>query len=338
VLKSIRQVLRRPLGTQMKCAAMGTLKHGKIVGPLRNTGEHTPPVGCAKSTELVVERPKMIYRINTDCNGNEAIQHLINANLVTDIECRDYIAYDKAVQKLASTVKPTDCIIVDTINRAAEMFLYWQFIGIRLKPGQSPSDLKDVTNPSNTLSIYGQIPFYVVETLRGIPCQLIILAQEGDKFFNAETGRMVKWDKESATGALPDALAPEGLVQGVAARLSAAAMRAVGDMTSDTFGLRRLMSDEVGVSEDGTEKKYKRGTRCLNVSDTVAILAKIHVAIEQYRKLRDSLYHPTLPKLYTMLGVIPKVLLFYGANGTGKTTLACSIAEAEYRAKEKKNV
>lgn len=273
----------------------------------------------------------MIYRVNTDLNGNEAIQHLIDAKLVTDIECRTYREYDKAVQALASKVQPDDTVIVDTINRAAEQFLYTQFVGNRLKPGQSPSDLTEVTNPSNTLTIYGQIPFYVIEQLRGLPCQLIMLSQEADKFFNAETGRLVKWDKESATGALPDTLPPEGLVQGAAARLSAAALRIVGDMTSDIFGIHRLMADTPGIGDDGKEYRFKRGTRVLNVSDTVAILAKVHVSVEKYRQLRDNLYNPTLPKLYKMLGVKPKVLLIYGPNGTGKTTFACSTVELEHQ-------
>ena len=273
----------------------------------------------------------MIYRINTDMNGNEAIQHLIDAKLVTDIECRTYKEYDKAVQALASKVKPDDCVIIDTINRAAEMFLYWQFIGIRLAAGQSPSDLPKVANPSETLSIYGQIPFYVIEQLRGLPCQLVILSQEGDKFFNETTGRLTKWNKESAKGELPDTIPPEGLVLGTAARLSAAALQALGDMTSDIFGIHRLMSDTPGVAEDGKTYNFKKGTRVLNVSDTVAILAKVHVSVEKYRQLRDNLYNPTLPKLYNMLGVKPKVLLIYGPNGTGKTTFACSTVELEHQ-------
>ena len=276
----------------------------------------------------------MIYRIDTDCNGTETIQHLIDDGLVENIECRDYKTYDKTVQRLASSVKPDDLVIVDTINRAAEQFLFWQFVSLRLKPGQSPSDLPEVTNPSNTLSVYGQIPYYVIETLRGIPCQLIILSQESDKFFNAETGRLTKWTKESAVAALPDAMPPEGLVLGSAARLSASALQALGDLTSDTFALHRLMQDTPGVTaKDGTPCIYRRGTRVLNVSDTVAILAKVHVKVEQYRLLRDNLYDPTLPKLYKMLGLKPRVILFYGPNGTGKTTLACSEAEAQYKKK-----
>lgn len=278
----------------------------------------------------------MIYRIDTDCNGTETIQHLIDDGLVENIECRDYKTYDKTVQKLASSVKPDDLVIVDTINRAAEQFLFWQFVSLRLKPGQSPSDLPEVTNPSNTLSVYGQIPYYVIETLRGIPCQLIILSQESDKFFNAETGRLTKWTKESAVAALPDALPPEGLVLGAAARLSASALQALGDLTSDTFALHRLMQDTPGTGPDGKTYNYKRGTRVLNVSDTVAILAKVHVKVEQYRLLRDNLYDPTLPKLYKMLGLKPRVILFYGPNGTGKTTLACSDAEAQYKKKHTK--
>jgi AAA+ superfamily predicted ATPase len=39
-----------------------------------------------------------------------------------------------------------------------------------------------------------------------------------------------------------------------------------------------------------------------------------------------------------MLGLKPRVILFYGPQGVGKSTLACSVAEAEYRAKEKKSV
>jgi hypothetical protein len=280
----------------------------------------------------------MIYRLDLDLNGTETIDHLIKAGLVENIECRTFKEYDKAVQALGSKVKPDDMVIVDTINRAVDLFLHWQFITLRLKPGQSMSDLDDVKNPPNTLQVYGQAKHYVVEPLRGLPCPLVILSQEAEKFFNAENGKVVKWTGEMLTANIPNALPPEGLVQGAGARLPGSTHEALMDMTSDVFRVGRLMEDKNDLNNKGETVKYKAGTRVLNVSDTVACLAKVHVQIEQYRKLRDNLYSPTLPKIYNMLGLKPRVILFYGPQGVGKTTLACSVAEAEYKSKLPKTV
>lgn len=282
----------------------------------------------------------MIHRINCDMNGVETIAHLIKAGLVKDHECRTYREYDKTVNALAQEVKPEDTVVIDTINRAVDMFLHWQFVSLRLKPGQTASDLDDVKNPPNTLQVYGQVPFYVFEALRGFPCQLIMLAHEGEKYFNAENGKVVKWTGEMNVANMPNVVPPEGVVQGAGALLPGKAHQAATQMTSDIFRVGKLMEDKV-VDRDGKQVKFLKGTRVLNVSDTVQVLAKVHVAIEQYRKLRDEIYNPTLPILYGVLGLTPKVLMFYGPEGVGKTTLACSVAQAQYDAnvkKEKKSV
>ena len=272
----------------------------------------------------------MLHRVDIDLNGCEAFQHLIDEGLVTNHECKTYREYDKCIDKLGKTVSPGDVIVVDTLNRAVDLFLDWQLIQVRLKPGQTPSDLQEITNPSNLLNLYGQCGNYVIEPLRGIPCQLIMLCHEGEKFFDAKTGRVVKYDRESNTGSLPDLVAPEGLVLGAAARLPAKAMRTAFDMCSDVFRIGRLMHEKIDEI-DGKRIKFPAGTRVLNVSDTVAILAKVHVAVEQYRKLRDNLYDPTLPRLYRMLGLKPRVLMFYGPPGVGKSALAVSVQEDEYK-------
>lgn len=272
----------------------------------------------------------MIYRLDCDLNGSETIDHLIEAGLVTNIECRTYKEFDKAFAMVANKVEKDDTVILDTVNRAVDLFLNWQFITLRLKPGQTLSDLDDVKNPPNTLQVYGQIKHYVIEPLRGLPCQLIILSQETEKFFNAENGKLVRWTQESNTANLPNVIPPEGIVAGAGARLPGGTHDALMDMTSDVFRVGRLMEPRI-VEEDGKKTRYATGTRVLNVSDTVACLAKVHVKVAQYRKLRDNLYHPTLPKIYAMLGLKPRVILFYGPQGVGKTTLACGVAEAEYK-------
>lgn len=248
----------------------------------------------------------MIYYLDADGRGYEAVEHLVQAKLITVFPCQSFPDFEDACLKLIPKVGPDDLIILDTISALANTTRGDFKLGTDITANIWDKRDKWFGDKTGQLN-YEAAQQMIMRRLRNFEARsarMIIISHEREQL-NEFTGMKSRG---------PD--------------LNPGFFGTLFPFASDMFRLGVMMANE--MAEDGTVK-IAAGTRVLYLKMSEEQICKARVAIEVAQKLPNGILNPTLTKLYGVLNKKPSKLVLYGPPGAGKTTLACSDAEEAYQ-------
>ncbi len=247
----------------------------------------------------------MIYLLDSDMNGTDSYDFLVQAGLVAHVPCPTYEHFDNAVMQLLSHGDPaTDIVILDTISQMALATRGDAKLGTDQDADLWSKRGLFLDGDKNYLTVYemaGQLILRRLRNLRAAGFRLIVTAHEADQVDQAVKKR-----------------APD---------INRALYGGLKSASSDMFRMWYLPS--AVTKPDGTV--YAAGTRLVSVKNTEMAVAKNHVDLFTSESLPITIpiegpMVPVLPKIYSYLNKLPSFLLLYGEQGVGKTTAAVSEA------------
>jgi hypothetical protein len=243
-----------------------------------------------------------IYLLDADVNGTQAVQHLIDAQLVLHKPIDSFPAYDRTCRELLPKVGPDDLVILDPISTLASTVRQDLKLGTDVQAdiwemrGQYFGDKQGMNQ-------YQAAEHMIMRRLKNLlsrGCRVITTAHEDDQ---TDEISMQKLRAPKLNPAFYDALMANA---------------------TDCFRLYEQLDDQL---DDAGNVKIKAGTRILYLRKSEEMVAKYRVPRHVAEKLPRGIKDPTLPKLYAVLQKKPTWLVIYGGWGAGKTTLACSEAQ-----------
>ena len=245
--------------------------------------------------------------MDTDLNGTDSYQFLIDAGLVKHLPVPTFQEFERLIQLLMPNVKPeTDIVFLDTISQLAHATRGDAKFGTDTT--LDVWDKKDLflSGDKNYLTVYemaGQMILRRLRNLRATGVRVIVSAHEADQVDLAIKKR-----------------APD---------MNKALYGSFKSITSDMFRMWLLPQNVLGP--DGQTVKYQAGTRLVTMKPSPEAAAKIHVdpfAADQVPATVaiENTFVPVLPKVYSYLWKLPSFLAIYGEPGVGKTTAGVSEA------------
>lgn len=246
-----------------------------------------------------------IYRMNADENGTDSIQAYINDGRVTDLECPTFEAFDQHRVELQRKIVPGDIIILDTITRMLETTRTDRQLGNEIDaPLWEPVKVNKYFGDKEYLAVYNmaaQLTMRALHNLRARGAQIIVIAHESEV---KDPMAGMKMAGPNVNPAMVDNL--------------------IG-ASSDVF---RLVNLTTPLRNDTGEVVLPADTRVLYLRRTDDMTAKFQVARELSAGIPKAIVDPTMQKLYETLGKRPAFLTVYGHPGAGKSTFACTAADA----------
>lgn len=247
----------------------------------------------------------MIFYFDSDGNGTDSIADVLSAKPkeITHIPVRTYEEFDNAAAAVVHKVKPTDLVVLDTINSLANTTRGDAKLGI--DPSVNYWSLKDkIIADKNYLTVFelaGQLILRRLKNLSkgGEGARILVTCHEAEK--------------------LDDSTIPPTKRRGP--DVNPALLGALIGSSSDVFRLRAL--EDPVLDADG-KVVVAADTRLLELRRTDEIMAKFHVPLAVAKSLPKAILEPTLPMLYEKLKKKPTWLTIYGSPGTGKSTFATS--------------
>jgi hypothetical protein len=247
----------------------------------------------------------MLYYLDTDGNGIDSISDVLQAKPkeITRIPIRTFDEFDVFVSSIVNKLKPTDVVVLDTLNSLANMTRG------DVKLGTDPTELlmpkrDKILADKNYLTVYELAGQFILRRLKnlgksGEGARIIVTCHEAEK--------------------IDDSTIPPTKRRGP--DVNPALLGALLGASSDVFRLRSL---EEGITNDKGEIVLPADTRIMELRRTDEIMAKFHVPLSKVPEIKRILVQPTLPKLYEHLGKKPTWLTIYGSPGVGKSTFATS--------------
>jgi hypothetical protein len=265
----------------------------------------------------------LIYTLDADIGGTEVVQHLIDAGLVKRYPCQMFKDFDRAVLDIIPQAQPGDTVIIDTISSLANQTRGDHKLG---------TDVMDEIWAKSHLFFGDKQGMLAYEaTQQQIMRRVRNLMSYGEKFIAAgkDPLRLIvlahQREQVDPVTQMKGSFGPD---------LNQAFFSALYGTASDMFRLDvqigDLMNDETG------QVKVPDGTRVLYIKRTDEHITKNRCAMDVSTRLPKGILNPTLPKLYEVLHRKPRCLVIYSPGGAGKTTLAHSVAQAEYEASQTK--
>lgn len=248
----------------------------------------------------------MTYLLDSDLNGTDSIQFLIDAGYVKHIPCPTYQDFDAAVKWLVRFAEPTDIVVLDTISQQAFVTRGDAKLGTDLEADLWERRSLFLDGDKNYLTVYDMAGQFIMRRLRNLRARgirLITTAHEDDQ--------------------------TEGAIRKSAPQMNKALYDSLRSATSDVFRLWVLHQPIIDPTTRQT--LYPAGTRVVQIKPTDGAVAKYHTSPFVTDNLPGnvpipSVMTPTLPTVYNVIGKLPSWLCLYGQQGSGKTTAAVSEA------------
>lgn len=246
----------------------------------------------------------MIYLYSADCNGTDSISDVIGNKDLFRLAVNHYEDFDKHVTSIVNKVKPSDTVIVDTLNMLAAT------TRTDFKLGTDPTEQlwgkRDrIIADKNYLTVYTGAAQLILRHLKNLArggegAKIIVTVHEAERV-------------DDTTNPPTRKRAPD---------LNPELLGSLIGSSSDVFRLTRL--DDPILNEKG-EVVLSSGTRVLQLQATDEYMAKFQVPLSRVPSIKKQLANPTYPMLCEHLGKVPTWLTIYSPSGVGKSTFVTSM-------------
>jgi hypothetical protein len=270
----------------------------------------------------------LIFHLDTDLKGlpypyrplAEEGKRLKTYKLAT------YLEYEEVADALAETVKAGDLVIVDTLSQLVEATL--EYLKERAMLAAGISRASDAGALFEKVSAFGRdykeskgLIMQKLKNLSARGARLILNVHQKSAYMDADRSTIVSTFRGI----------PMDSVKMIGPSLNNQLFEQVNARATDIYRLSRFNED---VKDDDGNVCVPYGTRLLHLTENPGDVIKSSAPPDRLAALREGLLSPTLPKLYTLIGGKPEMMVIYSPPGVGKTTFALSSLALEKKAAE----
>lgn len=245
-----------------------------------------------------------IYRFSADSTGVDSIQSYVDDGRIINIPCATFKEYDIAARALQDTIQPGDGVIWDTLSSLLETTRGDMMLGENSSDSYWDQHEK-FFGDKQTLNTY-----------RG--AQNLNLRRIKNLTARGAFGIVVCHESEGKD--------PMAAMKMAVPMVNPAMIDDLIAACSDVFRLVAITSNQY---DDAGKKTLSEDDRVLYIRRTSEFTAKFHVdpAKVDPKSLPAGIVSPTMEKVQQVLKKIPMCMCVYGHPGSGKTTLAATLAD-----------
>lgn len=235
-----------------------------------------------------------------------------------------YQEYEDLCDTLAATVKTGDVIIVDTLSQLVEATL--EYLKERAMAAAGITKYSDGIALFEKVSGFGRdykeskgLIMQKIKNLSARGARIILNVHQKAAYMDADRSTIVSTFRGI----------PMDSVKMIGPSLNNQLFEQVNARATDIYRLSRFNED---VKDDEGNVSVPYGTRLLHLTENPGDVIKSSAPPDRLSALREGLLSPTLPKLYTLIGGKPEMMVVYSPPGVGKTTFALSSLALEKKA------
>jgi hypothetical protein len=260
----------------------------------------------------------LIFHLDTDLKGlpypyrplAEEGKRLKTFKLAT------YQEYENCADALVEEIKPNDLVIVDTLSQLVEATL--EYLKERAMAAAGITKASEAIALFEKVSAFGRdykdskgLILQKIKNLSARGARIILNVHQKSAYMDADRASIVSTFRGI----------PMDSVKVIGPSLNNQLFEQVNARATDIYRLSRFNED---VKDDEGNVSVAYGTRLLHLTENPGDVIKSSAPPDKLASLREGLLNPTLPKLYTLIGGKPEMMVVYSPPGVGKTTFALS--------------